>query len=274
MRWRPARSITPRTPRPPRSRSRTRRPGEGGTLDFVVALEPAATGTVTVDYATADGTATAGADYTAASGTLTFQAGETEKTIAVPVTDDDAEDEGETFTLTLSNASGAEIADAEATGTIRNAEAQQESGQNTPAAGLSHHQRNGAGGRDADGRCVGHRRRRRADQRVIQLPVDRQRRYDQHRHPGRHGLDLHTVGRRRRQDHQGPRVLHRRRRQCRISHQHSNRAGGRHGAHGAVALDRVRGEPDQGTGCVLARPFLRRWFSHHRVPGAVEGGCR
>ena len=37
-------------------------------------------GPVTVDYATADGTATAGADYTATSGTLRFAAGQTSKT--------------------------------------------------------------------------------------------------------------------------------------------------------------------------------------------------
>ena len=47
--------------------------------------------TVTVDYATSDGTATAGADYTATSGTLTFEPGryaELEQTIAVPIMDD------------------------------------------------------------------------------------------------------------------------------------------------------------------------------------------
>ena len=96
---------------------------EDTTLDFVVTLDPAATATVTVDYATAAGTATAGDDYTGTNGTLTFAAGDTTKTVSVPITDDTADDGGETLTLTLSNASGAEIADAEATGTIRNTEA-------------------------------------------------------------------------------------------------------------------------------------------------------
>ena len=92
------------------------------TLDFVVTLDPAATASVTVDYATADGTATAGADYTSTNGTLTFAAGDTTKTVAVPITDDTVDDGGETLTLTLSNASGADLNDATATGTIRNTE--------------------------------------------------------------------------------------------------------------------------------------------------------
>ena len=90
------------------------------TMEFVVTLDPAASDTVTVDYATSDGTATAGEDYTATSGTLTFTAGETTKTISVPITDDAEDDGGETLTLTLSNASGADLGDAEAAGTIRN----------------------------------------------------------------------------------------------------------------------------------------------------------
>ena len=92
------------------------------TLAFAVTLSRAPSGTVTVDYATSDGTATAGSDYTATSGTLTFAAGETEKTVSVPVLDD-AHDEGsETLTLTLSNPSGAYLADGSATGTINNSD--------------------------------------------------------------------------------------------------------------------------------------------------------
>ena len=90
------------------------------TLEFAVTLSQAASETVTVDYATADGTAQTGQDYTATDGTLTFAAGETQKTVSVAVLDD-AHDEGEeTLTLTLSNASGARIADNVATGTIAN----------------------------------------------------------------------------------------------------------------------------------------------------------
>ena len=98
--------------------------GTDATADFIVTLDPAATEAVTVDYATADDTATAGDDYTAVSGTLTFSAGETSKTVSVPIVDDGLEDGGETFTLTLSNPSGADaqLADAQATATIINDE--------------------------------------------------------------------------------------------------------------------------------------------------------
>ena len=96
--------------------------GSGATLDFAVTLSRAATATVTVDYATSNGTATAGADYTATSGKLTFDPGETEQTVNVTVLDDVHDDGGETLTLTLSNATGARIADATATGTIENSD--------------------------------------------------------------------------------------------------------------------------------------------------------
>ena len=50
--------------------------GAGAVLAFAVTLDRAASAAVTVDYATADGSAQAGDDYRAASGTLTFAAGE------------------------------------------------------------------------------------------------------------------------------------------------------------------------------------------------------
>ena len=92
--------------------------GRGAELSFRVTLDRTAALEVTVDYATADGTARAGADYIAASGTLTFPVGETAKTVNVEVLAD-AHDEGEeTLTLTLSNPSYGELGDAEASGTI------------------------------------------------------------------------------------------------------------------------------------------------------------
>ena len=92
----------------------------GATLDFAVTLDTASTSPVTVDYATRDFTAVSVMDYEATSGTLRFAPGETSKTVTVTVWDD-AHDEGaETLTLTLSNATGARIADGAATGTIEN----------------------------------------------------------------------------------------------------------------------------------------------------------
>ena len=97
--------------------------GDGAVLAFLVTLSRAAGGSLSVDYATSDGTAQAGTDYTAKSGTLTFGTGQTSQTIEVAVLDD-AHDEGEeTLTLTLSNPSGAVLTNATATGTIENHDA-------------------------------------------------------------------------------------------------------------------------------------------------------
>ena len=93
---------------------------EDSTMAFVVTLDPAASDTVTVDYATSDGSAEAGNDYTATSGTLSFSAGETRKTISVAISDDTDNEGDETFTVTLSNAAGADLGTQAATGTIRN----------------------------------------------------------------------------------------------------------------------------------------------------------
>ena len=94
--------------------------GPDATLAFAVTLDRARHAAVTVDYATRDGTAVAGADYTNTSGTLTFVAGETRKAVDVQVLADSHDEGSETMTLALSNATGARIADGEATGTIDN----------------------------------------------------------------------------------------------------------------------------------------------------------
>ena len=95
---------------------------EGALVEFTVSLSAASGQQVTVQYATADGTAESGADFTPASGTLTFAANETSKSVYVATGRDAVDEENETFTLRLSNASGASIADGEATGTISDEE--------------------------------------------------------------------------------------------------------------------------------------------------------
>ena len=101
-------------------------------------LHRAASGPVTVDYATEDRTATAGADYQALAGTLTFAAGERTKTVEVALLDDAVDEGRETFRLRLSNAAGARILDDRATGEIRNTDP-------LPGAWLSRFGRTGAG---------------------------------------------------------------------------------------------------------------------------------
>ena len=96
--------------------------GEDETIDFVVSLDRAALRTITVDYATRDGSAKAGEDYTAKSGTLSFTVGQRSKTVRVALLDDVKDEDEETFTLVLSNATGARIEDGEATGTIENSD--------------------------------------------------------------------------------------------------------------------------------------------------------
>ena len=94
--------------------------GNTGTTDatFTVTLAPASGQSVTVDYATADGTATAPADYAATSGTLTFAPGQTTRTVTVPVAGDLLDELDETYTLNLTNAVNAAIADGTGLGTI------------------------------------------------------------------------------------------------------------------------------------------------------------
>jgi len=84
--------------------------GEGaGSVDFTVSMSVASASDVTVDFATADGTATTGADYTATSGTLTIPAGQTSGAITVPITDDAVAEGDEEFAVTLSNPTGATL---------------------------------------------------------------------------------------------------------------------------------------------------------------------
>ena len=86
---------------------------------FTVSLSRAAMEKTTVRVTTADRTARAGSDYRFRSVTLTFPAGETTRTFLVKVIGDTRAEPDETFKAKLSSPSGATIADAQATGKIR-----------------------------------------------------------------------------------------------------------------------------------------------------------
>ena len=94
--------------------------GNTGTLGakFTVKLNTPSTKTVTVNYATANGTAVAPGDYQSATGKLTFTPGQTAQVITVPIVGDILDEPNEKFQVNLSAAVNAAVADAQGTGTI------------------------------------------------------------------------------------------------------------------------------------------------------------
>jgi hypothetical protein len=94
--------------------------GNSGTTPatFKVTLSHRSSKTITVHYATADGTATAPADYGTTSGTVTFAPGETSKDVVVQVRGDTIDEPNETFTVKLSQPTNAGFADDTGVGTI------------------------------------------------------------------------------------------------------------------------------------------------------------
>ena len=93
---------------------------QGGSvvLAFTVSMDRTRDAAVRVDYVTEDGSAKAGEDYTPVTGTLTIAGGGREGTVEVPVLPALHVTGERTLTLRLSNARGAVIDDASATGTI------------------------------------------------------------------------------------------------------------------------------------------------------------
>ena len=90
------------------------------TVPVLLGGPPGATSnsTVTVHYATANGTAVSGTDYTATSGTLTFGPGQTEQNITVPIVDRAGAAPARKFTVTLSSPVNATLVQKTATVTI------------------------------------------------------------------------------------------------------------------------------------------------------------
>jgi len=96
--------------------------GNSGTVNavFTVTLSGSTGQTVTVNYATANGTAAQGSDYTAQSGTLTFSGSTVTRAITVAVIGDLTVEPDETFFVNLSGATNATIGDGQGLGTILN----------------------------------------------------------------------------------------------------------------------------------------------------------
>src|SRR6185295_13954250 len=94
--------------------------GNSGTtpMVFTVTLSSASSLSVTVGYATLNGTASSPKDYAPVTGTLTFAPNETSKTVTVLVKGETIKESNETFAVRLSNATNATITDAEGIGTI------------------------------------------------------------------------------------------------------------------------------------------------------------
>jgi DNA-binding beta-propeller fold protein YncE len=85
---------------------------------FTVSLSAPFAEPVTVNYATADGTAVAGTNYTAPSGTLSFAPGVTTQTIRVPLLDSGSQTASLTFMVNLSYPQLATLSQSQGTGTI------------------------------------------------------------------------------------------------------------------------------------------------------------
>lgn len=74
-----------------------------GTVAVTVLLAGLTDQSVTVDFATADGTAVSGSDYQAKSGSVTFAPGQTSQQIVLTLLDDGLDEADETVAVTLSN---------------------------------------------------------------------------------------------------------------------------------------------------------------------------
>ena len=94
--------------------------GDSGTrlAEFTVTLSAASAQSVTVQYATVNGSALAVQDYLSRSGTLTFAPGVRSRTIQVPIVGDLLPESTETFRLQLSSPTNASLGVDRGTGTI------------------------------------------------------------------------------------------------------------------------------------------------------------
>jgi hypothetical protein len=100
-----------------------------GSVTITVSRSGITTGTLTVHYATGDGTAVAGLDYTATNGTLTFNSGDTSETLTVPILNDGQAEGNETINLVLSNPTGGAVLGTPATAVVTIVDSSSQPGQ-------------------------------------------------------------------------------------------------------------------------------------------------
>ena len=89
-----------------------------GTITYTISLSAASVAPVSVNYASANGSALAASDYAAIAGSVTFAPGETSKTITVAIINDAVFEGNENFQVNLSTPTNATIASGSVTTVI------------------------------------------------------------------------------------------------------------------------------------------------------------
>ncbi|MEP0915836.1 PA14 domain-containing protein [Leptolyngbya sp. DQ-M1] len=82
---------------------------DAGTVSIRIDRVSGSDGVATVRYTTGEASARAGTDFTATAGQLTFAAGETSKTVTIPILNDNIEEGSESFGFGLGETSGAAL---------------------------------------------------------------------------------------------------------------------------------------------------------------------
>ena len=91
---------------------------DAGSIKITLIRTGGAEGVVAVEYDLSDGSAKMGEDYLTKKGKLTFADGETSRLVLLDIIDDEAEEEDETFTITISEPEGGVLIGTPATATI------------------------------------------------------------------------------------------------------------------------------------------------------------
>ena len=91
---------------------------EDGTASITITKTNPVQMDITVNYATADGTALAGLDYVAANDSVIFAANETQKTISISIIEDSLDEDEESFSVSLTGASQGAVQESESAANV------------------------------------------------------------------------------------------------------------------------------------------------------------